>query len=437
MSRVINVLCAPPNGRNAGMASVDMAFGSVAPSGVAVRYWRMWDQSEWIEPPGISCPRPDGTFEDPDTGLTYHLLRGRLDEFLDGDAAVYWGDFLHMAVYQRHTADVLHRRMGLLDEGAARESVADHLLLRSRATERLPQVLSYGSTLGMNTPSDYVGEYGSDLNRFLTAANRVWLRDAYSAQTARIARGNADESCQALDAAFLLGERDRRERDGSLAVFFGRSALAPEALARLGSRVARRLGLQPQLLPWGEEPAFWPIHDRRRFRAAWPGLEHGVANPSAGQRRQTAQGVLRGTSSRAMAPSPSDCFEQIARSSVVLTDTYHLAVNSWRLGTPAILVVDQPGKAWSVNSGEPGTGRDKRHDLYSQLDALGLLVNVAGLGTNLEAPTERVASHLADDTLLEVTHQRLATLKAASRRAVADTLSELVGAGLPTAPAGT
>lgn len=428
MSRTINVLCAPPNGRNAGMASVDMAFGPVAEQVDAeVRYWRLWDQSEWIEPPGISTQTADGQFADPDTGLDYHLLRGRLDEFLDADAAVFWGDFLHMAVYQRHVTDVLHRRIrAYADPRIAAEVVAEHQLLRGR-TRSPGHVISYGSTLSMNTPEDYLGPYGEDLATFMDSAHRVWLRDGYSSQTARMYREGRLESCQGLDAAFLLGERDRRSREDSMAVFLGRSTLRPETIAGFGAKLARRLGLRPQMLQWGEAPAFWPIQDRRRFRAAWPGLEHGTPRPTPAERVTTWRALAGGQSPSWTVPSPRVLFDQIARSSVVLTDTYHLAVNAWRLGTPAVLVVDPPGRTWSVNSGEPGSSRDKRHDLYSQLDALDFLVETASLPRAADDIVDRVATQLAVSDLVEVTHRRVADLRAHALDGLVSVLTDLVG----------
>lgn len=77
----------------------------------------------------------------------------------------------------------------------------------------------------------------------------------------------------------------------------------------------------------------------------------------------------------------ADLFERIADCRVILTDTYHLAVNAWRIGTPAVLVRDRPsGKGWNVNDGG-AAGRDKRQDLYSQLDALPLLLDVGAFPT--------------------------------------------------------
>jgi hypothetical protein len=52
--------------------------------------------------------------------------------------------------------------------------------------------------------------------------------------------------------------------------------------------------------------------------------------------------------------------------------------------------------------------RDKRVDLYSQLDALGLIVDLAGLGRRIPREVDRVVELLARPELLAVTADRIA-----------------------------
>ena len=102
----VHVICAPPNGRNPGMTTVDLAFADVAAEAGAreVVYWRLWDQSEWLEPPGGSTRNEDGSFTDGDSRITYRSLRGNLSEALDARCLIYWGDFLHMATTKDRTS---------------------------------------------------------------------------------------------------------------------------------------------------------------------------------------------------------------------------------------------------------------------------------------------------------------------------------------------
>jgi hypothetical protein len=437
----VHVLCAPPNGTNPGMTSVDLAFHTVAEAaGVdRVRYWRLWDQSEWHEPPGGSHRQDDGTFLDHDSELTYELVRGRLDEFLDARCVVYWGDFLHMAVYQRHMTHVLTHRTGVYaDEAEASDAVARHLLLRGQPRSTLDRVLSYGTTLSFNTARDYATAYGHDLEHFLGGARHVWHRDSYSALVAQTARRPREETCKATDAGFLLGPRDHRPRGDTLGVFIGRSELQPESVGRFGSALSRRLGLTPLWIPWGHEPGFWPMQHRRRFRLAWPGLEHHAAAPTLPQRARSLTQAALGRHAPTPPLGSRDLFDLLAGCSLVLTDTYHLAVNAWRLGTPAICLVDRPSGPWSVNSGERSMRRDKREDLYSQLDAGPLLVDASTLGLNPRRALEDVIGHLDDSQALEVIHQRVADLRQHGQDMVVGAVRRLLNSGTtPARPRGT
>lgn len=424
----VSVICAPPNGRNAGMASVDLAFADMATRfpNLDVTYWRLWDASEWIDPQGVSQRRGPGAFFDPDTGLVYRILRNRLNEALGADRVIFWGDFLHMGVYLDQTADVLHRRMGAATshEEALRMATETYLLPTAEQSV-LDRTLSFGTTLSMNTPTHYASAYGDQLRHFHRRMSHVWHRDPYSAQVARFSRVDGSV-CQGPDAAFLLDEPYTGPRRPSAKIFFGRSNARPEVLATFGRSLTRRLRYNPECLQWGEEPAFWPMSGRRRFRAAWPELELGPA--ARWQDRVEFYRVLsrpgRGTS-MVGAPSPNQLFEEICNASLVITDTYHLAVNAWRLGTPAVMVVDGPSGEWNVNAGEPGSRRDKRVDLYSQLDALDLTVNVDDLRWSSRSEAERVARSLTNRQNIAHTLTRVTAMREIGRSAVSEVLSRI------------
>lgn len=425
--RSISVICAPPNGRNTGMASVDMAFADVMGDdpNIDVTYWRLWDSSQWKAPVGLPKGDVPRSFADPDTGLTYRLLRGHLDEALAADAVVFWGDFLHMAVYVEQTADVLHRRMGVVPDAVAGWSEAAEAYLLHGREDVLRRTLSYGTTLAMNTPHDYLGQYGECLRRFHAGIQSIWHRDPYSAQTARLARAG-QETCQGMDAAFLLDAGKGRPRDSIASVFFGRSNLRPEVVAHFSRQLTKRLGVRPRMLPWGEAPAFWPMTERRRFRLAWPEFEPQPGRDGLATKWETYRTLGQRPEVAPKVPGPSELFRRISESSVVITDTYHLAVNAWRLGTPAVLVVDGPSRTWDVNAGTPQSRRDKRHDLFSQLDALGLLVDGTLLGRGSAGEAARVAAYLNSPELINHTKSRITNLQLASREQVSRTLRGLI-----------
>ncbi|GAA4161122.1 hypothetical protein GCM10022286_18190 [Gryllotalpicola daejeonensis] len=414
------------------MATVDLAFAELAAAEgfPDVTYWRLWDRREWLQPGEEPRAEASDHFFDSDTGLTYRNLRGRIDEFLDADAIVFWGDFLHMAEYVEMNADILHRHMRIFDDlDAARDYAERHLLLKGQSDEVLRRVMSYGTTLGFNTTQDYAAEYGPLLRSFLGRAHRAWGRDTYSALIAQLERPDSDETTKGTDAALLLGDRDHRRRDDTLGVFIGRSQLDPAEVARLGRSLTERLALAPKWIEWGTEPAFWPMNNRRRLRLAWPGLEHGARVPTLQERLATYRGVLRGGARAAASQVPAaELVEELSRHRLVLTDTYHLAVNAWRVGTPAICLVDPPSQAgWDVNSGGSLAARDKRTEFYSQIDATPLLVESRRLAGSLNELVGGIAGFLGEPEHLEVVHARIARMRAGGRAQFVGAIRELTG----------
>jgi hypothetical protein len=424
----VHVICAPPNGRNPGMASVDLAFDRVATSlGLTdVTYWRMWDVSEWIDHRRGASLEPREMYVDEDSGLSYRPLRGAVDAALDADLIVYWGDFLHMAVYQTQTEDVLVRRIGACAPDEARELVARTFMLRGVDPGVRERAITFGSTLSMNSGADYASEYGADLTTLLRNVRGAWMRDPYSAQITRTLR-ESDQSHQCADAAFLLhdGSAHPRPRTGRLGVFIGRSKVRPEAVALFGRQLTQRLNLRARWIPWGEAPAFWPVNGRRRFRVTWPELEQRSDEWSRSDLLLTTVTALRGVRAPHPPTSARELIHGLTSYDVILTDTYHLAINAWAQGIPAVCLVDDGGPVWSVNSGDPDSRRDKRIDLYSQLDALGLIVKVDDLVGGSRAQSDRIAEYLETRGLLDVAFDRVSALRGQSSAAITSVFGRL------------
>lgn len=388
----VHVLCAPPYGRNPGMSTVDLGLVRLLTElggGVDLRCWRLWDDSEWRKPARRTQTVGPGLVHDLDSGLDYHLVGGREEELADADLLLYWGDFHHLATYQRSTVDVLtHELARPLAARDAAEQARRVLLQEGAGADVRSRTMSYGTTLGLNQPRDYAGAYQDLLQQFVRGARRVWFRDPYSASVAALLRQD-DASCHGVDAAVLAGVLPATPGIGTMEVFLGRSRLVPEEIALFGRALARATDTRPRWLGWGKEPAFRPMGMRPRFRRAWRDAA-----------LRTDQEIPLG-----------ELLDRVQHASLVLTDTYHLAVNAWRLGTPAILLVDDPESPSDVNGGSAHSHRDKRRDLYSQWEALPLLVHLPSVRGRHRSEVHRLAEHLRTQELLDATWGRLRALE--------------------------
>jgi len=315
MARVA-VITAPNIGyRNTGMLTVDLAFESVR------RRMGPGIDASWYT---LHTPETVELREGArDTGFPFRFrsLIEHVDEVRDHDAVVFWGDFLHARHYLAQDATNRLLDFGFAEDRAAARAILNRtLLLADQPDELLARTLSYGGTILHNTQSDYSGpddkEFGPLFSRLVTRSHRMWMRDPISA--ARIARLRGDRTTEpwgsdaALlnrpdDIARLPATRWSREvpQGGAIGVFLGARTAIPDWLPAFCQDVSDRFGAPLEWLPWFDRDT-----------------------PAAAAHIPTRPGD----------PSVGDLLHVLPRYRLVITDTYHLAVNAWGAGTPVVCV---------------------------------------------------------------------------------------------------
>jgi hypothetical protein len=312
MARVA-VITAPNIGyRNTGMVTVDLAFESLR------RRMDTEVDATWytLHPPETvelrECAR--GT----EFPFRFRTLTDHLDELRDHDAVVFWGDFLHARHYLAQDAANRLLDFGFApDRDAARALLHRTLLMADQPDELLARTLSYGGTILHNAQSDYEDkEYGPLFSRLVAGSHRVWVRDPISA--AKIARLRGDRTTEYFgsDAALLSRPGDLARLPttawsenlpdgGAIGVFLGARTRIPSWLPGFCDDLSDRFGAPLEWLPW---------FDRDIPTEAGP-----IAARPGGH-------------------TLGDLLHVLPRYRLVITDTYHLCVNAWGAGTPAVCV---------------------------------------------------------------------------------------------------
>ncbi len=348
--RSIAVVVATPPGFNPGMVATELALSAFLKRHgwlSQARVYRLMSLSERLK----HLPEPQRLVVErrSDTGITYGSAVSDFDRVVDGDVLVFWADFLHMAQYLR----TLER---LIEAGGINvpvEIIRRLLLLTEADDALLSRTISFGTTLLFNTlRDDDETDYGAALRRFLGSARRVWVRDALSAARVAHLRGEYRTGYFGVDAALLLRREDIvgpqvRHSDGAGAtlVFLGRDVISYEPMMNLATRLSNAMDRPLRWLPWGDTLAF-------------PALRPSALECCIDDTANTI-GLLKA----------------VAGASLVVTDTYHLAVMAWNLGVPAVGSFGGHTETPSdVSAGAEFNWRDKREIFFSQYDALDFLV---------------------------------------------------------------
>ncbi len=363
MKTKITVICCTPPASNPGMSSVDMAFSSLrrrhaldAEVRFAFLYMPQEMEGKW-KPAGKEGPASVG-----DIPVEYRCLREDPSLIDDADVILYWGDFIHACKFQHHVWSIL-KKVGIATSDAEARSLTERYFFLSDAPgEVVGRAVVFGATFLFNTAGQYVEDtrYRELLTRFMGGAKRVWMREPYSALAVSAMRGRPGEAEVGVDCSLLLRDEDIDALPGALrgeaaakvkgkvGVFFGRSSFEPKLMGRFAREVCEKLGREAMWIPWGDGSAFDSME------------------------KQAAKGLGRVEQPPVARPvQVGDLYRMLQGCAVVVSDTYHVCVNAWRLGTPAICVADTiPQHAESVSSGKGFAWRDKRACFYAMYDAM-------------------------------------------------------------------
>ena len=380
MGKVI-ASCAPPGvgiGTNLGMDTVDLALHSIIEeAGISdsVKLFRPW--KPYIKDQDGNYPRNYYLDQWPmDVNYSMENLGGDLD----ADAYLYWGDFQHGKDYLSSSAKRMRAAYKReYDVEVPYESCLDKcfsyfLQEKKIAGERNPAVAAYGGTLFQNRITDYSDErYANALKAFYRSARMAKARDVYSANKIAEIRGDYQTSYLGLDAALLnrreellrLPQSETREVDrysGTLGVFLGsRSSRSFPwlGLIQFLRGLANQLNMQMSWIHWD------------RHGGGLVGSRFNILKPFLSRPVHVDDDIDMYS---------GDVIASIDKASLVVTDTYHLALNALVLGKPAVCIFEPSSPdVRNANMGFRTAWRDKRVMFYLTWDLADFLVSSSDL----------------------------------------------------------
>ena len=295
----IAVICAYAQAYNTGMLSVDLSALSVMRrtfgKGVKVDFFTVED--------------------DHDAGRvgSIHLKYSKLSNVsqLSGyDRILLWGDFLANGFY--HRRDLMSRFKSREGDGfkpSLRKAV-NLLLMRDLPDSMLKRTICFGGSLFGNALEDELDNtYIESIRRLYSGSRLVLTRDPMSAFYAQRYSGWCLNDPLGVDAAWLLQpfddiawneSREKSQNSLRIGLSFGRGLTKNDDSLGVLNRFSETL---LKNLPGCVEDIGW--------------LKANRSNPLAGLLKKL------GT---------------VGEMDLIITDTYHCAINAWREGTPALCI---------------------------------------------------------------------------------------------------
>ncbi|HRQ59508.1 MAG TPA: polysaccharide pyruvyl transferase family protein [Azoarcus taiwanensis] len=377
--RAIAVITAP-NMRfvNTGMTTVELAaksflarafpdaeinfFSIVPPNPHSTKRWMMMD----LGSPHTSAQGIEDLFN--------HIpIFSNTANLLEHDLILYWGDFLQARHYIED--ECVNRASEI--HGLSRDESMEfcyHALLQTNTNPAIGRkTIVFGSSLLYNKASDYItGRYSNAISDFLVRAKSAMFRDPVSAIRANHITKSFRTSYLGIDPAFLLNETDIStlptsrwqeglKADSSIGLFFGTRTSAPKNLVPFCRDLADKLEAQLEWLPW------FPLHEKLREDTS-SSLSN-MFRKFNGMRLRDIEALLP----RGDAYTQGDLLSALPKYKLVITDTYHLCINAWRAGTPAICIGAE------MNNSSQVIKDFKKRILYEMFDAQEFYFDVSDL----------------------------------------------------------
>lgn len=359
--------CAPSGvgtGSNLGMLTVDYAIQNIIKEIKAedkIDIWSPWSPyNQTIE--AIKNKERDNF------NLNHKYNFSDYEKIRSDHTIFFWGDFQWGRDYQiQSSRRILDQKISGNSTELEQLSYNRFMLSKLYQENSNVNIMSYGTTLFQNRILDYQDEkYISNLEWLVKSAQFVKFRDPYSAFICEHLRQDYDTNYWGLDAAMLNTKNEllslskdefTNQYQGQIGYFFGRSTGGYPLFhtAVFLNKLKKKLNKNIIRLPWANFSGSKLFVSRFDNLLKMAGL---VKSPFENDTYMTG-----------------DILGAISKCSVIITDTYHVAINAITLNVPVIMLPEfSPKSQRNANMGYLESWRDKRVLLYQSLSLNDLMV---------------------------------------------------------------
>lgn len=394
------ICCAPAGvgtGANLGMQTVDFAAHNL------VERLELTDRAE-IHRPWEALSKSlggDESIKKQDVWPT--KMKTCMDrEFVQpGVLLLSWGDFQLGYDYQiqsaRRYCQIQEKLGNHITPQAGLDWCYRYFLLDDVVKREDVEIATFGTTLFQNRMGDWTQpRYHDAIDRYFNRCRFSKFRDPYSAWVAERIVSDSSGGHHGVDCALLNSPNEllsipasgfhETVNAGMIGVYLGRSSktLSLRHFSRFLRGLTTRLGSKLFWLPWNRFSGN-KLFAKRPRQLQRPFLSMEEIPPD--------QNIMSG-----------DIFHLMKDFRLIVTDTYHVAVNAMVLGTPVLCVYEAtPESDRNANMGYREAWRDKRVMLFCGSNQSDLLMPAEDLKNRKRArrKIDHVVDLLADDRTIE------------------------------------
>lgn len=319
----IAIICAPPHGEfNPGMHSVDLG---------AYSFFNRHKFTTDINTSFFLLHEPEPSLNDflkNQLPFKYTLFLNELEQLYQYDLIIYWGDFFHNAPFNRGLSKRLVRYNIADDEADAIKIIQKHFFLSEAPIKILEKTIVFGSNYFINGTKDLLNEeFASHSIRFFSNIKRVWNRDILSAIRMSHMKKDYTTNFLGVDCSFLFDKQTKNVTNTKNKGWL-QSLLGNTGKLKTGLFLGRMHNVLEQMIPFVNElnlelnnniewiPWFWQNEDfYNRIRKE-----------------------IKGITVLPEYKNLMELYDLLYKYDFIITDTYHLCLNAWKMGIPAICI---------------------------------------------------------------------------------------------------
>ena len=318
----------------------------------------------------------------------------------NGDLLLTWGDFQLGHDYQTQSAkryrQIQAQHGNRVSEEEALDWSFDYFLLKS-ALEKEIDTACFGTTLFQNSMRDWAhSRYRNAIENYFDSCVFAKFRDPYSSWSHSKLTNTSDQGNWGIDCA-LLNTREEllsipatdvtsNLTRGGIGVYLGRSSKRFSKLrfAKFLRLISKKFEAPLHWIPWNQFTGGKLFSKRPRL------LNSPLVNIESFPKNHEVKA--------------GDIFHLLDSLKLVVTDTYHVAINAMTMRIPVLCIYEpSPKRSRDANMGFRESWRDKRALLFTSTNQSDFLMSANDLASNhyCEKKVEHLVSITSDQATMK------------------------------------